>query len=127
LAAPIGIRVDNAKLLDLNAYLVSLPAPEGAQVDAQVAAHGREVFRTMGCTSCQNVDQGKPVPAFIVPMKTIFPGDNPVVLAQRMPPLNPTISRTHARRLDCVSAQSRYSLKRLNYGEHKGEIRETKA
>lgn len=25
----------------------------------------------------------------IVPMKTIFPGDNPIVLAQRTPPLNP--------------------------------------
>ena len=25
----------------------------------------------------------------IVPMKTIFPGDNPVVMAQREPPLNP--------------------------------------
>ena len=25
----------------------------------------------------------------IVPMKTIFPGDNPVILAQRDPPLNP--------------------------------------
>ncbi|MBA3767489.1 MAG: hypothetical protein H0W99_10965 [Acidobacteria bacterium] len=24
-------------------------------------------------------------------MKTIFPGDNPVVLAQRMPPLNPVL------------------------------------
>ncbi|MEO7539466.1 MAG: hypothetical protein ABIV21_05530, partial [Pyrinomonadaceae bacterium] len=26
-----------------------------------------------------------------VPMKTIFPGDNPVILAQRMPPLNPVM------------------------------------
>lgn len=89
LAAPIGVRVDNTKLLDLNAYLVSLPAPDGANVDAQVVARGRQLFTTSGCTTCHNVDQGKPVPAFIVPMKTIFPGDNPVVLAQRMPPLNP--------------------------------------
>jgi hypothetical protein len=29
------------------------------------------------------------VPAVIVPMKTIFPGDNPTILAQREPPLNP--------------------------------------
>jgi len=89
LAAPIGLRVDNTKLLDLNAYLVSLPAPEGAQVDAQAAMRGSELFRTVGCTKCHNVDQDKPVPSFIVAMKTIFPGDNPVVLAQRMPPLNP--------------------------------------
>ncbi|GAC1694089.1 MAG: hypothetical protein NVS9B5_36910 [Terriglobales bacterium] len=87
--APIGIRVDNAKLLDLNAYEVSLQAPKGAQVDGEAASHGRQLFRTAGCTSCHNVDQSKPVPAFIVPMKQIFPGDNPVVLAQRTPPLNP--------------------------------------
>lgn len=84
-----GVRVDNAKLLDLNAYLSSLPAPAGGQVNAQAAAHGRDLFRTVGCTSCHNVDQSRPVPSFIVPMKKIFPGDNPVVLAQRQPPLNP--------------------------------------
>ncbi len=86
--APIGLRVDNVKLLDLNAYVVSLPAPEGAQVDEMTAASGRELFRTVGCTGCHNVNQNEPVPAFIVPMKTIFPGDNPTVLAERMPPLN---------------------------------------
>ena len=87
--ATIGIRVDNTKLLDLNAYLVSLPAPAGAKVNARAAAHGRELFRTTGCTNCHNVDQSKPVPSFIVPMKKIFPGDSPVVRAQRQPPLNP--------------------------------------
>lgn len=88
-ATPIGLRVDNTKLLDLNAYLVSLPAPRGVKIDARTAARGREVFRTSGCTTCHNVNQGKRVPSFLVPMKTIFPGDNPVVLAQRKPPLNP--------------------------------------
>jgi cytochrome c2 len=91
-ATPIGLRVDNQKLLDLNAYLVSLPAPRGAKVDAKVAARGREVFRTAGCTGCHNVDQAKRVPSYIVPMKTIFPGDDPVVLAQRDPPLNPVLN-----------------------------------
>lgn len=89
LEAPLGLRVDNAKLLDLNAYLAGLPAPEGAQVDAQVVARGRETFRTVGCTECHNVDQSKFVPPFIIEMKTIFPGDNPMILAQRTPPLNP--------------------------------------
>jgi hypothetical protein len=28
--APVGLRVDNTKLMDLNAYMVSLPAPAGA-------------------------------------------------------------------------------------------------
>jgi cytochrome c2 len=91
-ATPIGIRVDNQKLLDLNAYLVSLPAPRGAKVDAKIAARGREVFKTAGCTGCHNVDQAKRVPSYIVPMKTIFPGDDPVVLAQRDPPLNPVLN-----------------------------------
>ncbi len=91
-ANPVGLRVDNAKLLDMNAYLASLPAPRGGQVDLRSAARGREVFRSAGCTGCHNADQARPVPSFIVPMKTIFPGDNPVVLAPRMPPLNPVMN-----------------------------------
>ncbi|MEP6718637.1 MAG: hypothetical protein ABJB21_05825 [bacterium] len=90
--APLGVRVDNAKLLDMNAYLDSLPAPDGVEGDRQAMARGRQLFRTVGCTGCHNVDQSKFVPPFIVPMKTIFPGDNPVVLAQRMPPLNPVMN-----------------------------------
>ena len=59
--------------------------------DAAAGARGREAFR-VNCTGCHNVDQGKPVPAFIVPMATIFPGDNPVtLLAMRDPPLNPIL------------------------------------
>lgn len=87
--APLGIRVDDTKLLDLNAYLAKLQAPAGAQVDTKISSRGRELFRTSGCTSCHNVDQTKPVPATIIPMKAIFPGDNPTILAQREPPLNP--------------------------------------
>ncbi|MBC7840997.1 MAG: hypothetical protein H7099_01720 [Gemmatimonadaceae bacterium] len=90
--APIGLRVDEATLLALNAYLAHLIAPVGAPADAQVYARGRQIFRTAGCTDCHNVDQGKPVPTFIVAMKRIFPGDNPVVLAQRMPPLNDVLN-----------------------------------
>lgn len=90
--APIGIRVDNAKLLALNAYLAGLEAPRGAEADPRATAQGRQLFRTVGCTGCHNVDQGKPVPAFVLPMKRIFPGDKPVTLAQRMPPLNPVMN-----------------------------------
>jgi cytochrome c2 len=89
--APIGTRVDNQKLVDLNAYVMNLPAPRGERGDARAVSRGRETFRTNGCTSCHNVDQGKRVPSFIVPMKRIFPGDSPMVLAQRMPPLNPVM------------------------------------
>ena len=85
---PLGMRVDNKKLLDMNAYLNSLPAPAGAAVDKAAADRGRTRFQAT-CTACHNVDQSKMVPPMIVPMKTIFPGDNPVVLAQREPPLNP--------------------------------------
>ncbi len=87
--APIGVRVDNKKLLDMNAYLASLAAPAGAKGDAMMVASGRQLFRGNSCTSCHNVAQGRPVPSTIHAMKEVFPGDNPVVLAQRMPPLNP--------------------------------------
>ncbi|MDQ2980544.1 MAG: hypothetical protein M3R62_15145 [Acidobacteriota bacterium] len=89
--APVGTRVDNTKLLDLNAYLAQLEAPAGARVDAEAFSRGLGVFRTAGCTSCHNVDQSKAVPSFIVPMSRIFPGDKPAVLAQREPPLNPVM------------------------------------
>ncbi len=89
--APLGVRVDNQKLIDMNAYVAALPAPKGGKVNAQMAMRGRDTFRTVGCTGCHNADQSKPVPAIIVAMKTIFPGDNPVVLAQREPPLNPVM------------------------------------
>ena len=86
--APLGIRVDNAKLLAMNGYLASLAAPPGAGGSDR----GRVLFRTSGCTSCHNVNQGIPVPTFIVPMNQIFPGDAPVTLATRMPPLNPVLN-----------------------------------
>ena len=90
--APIGVRVDDATLLAMNAYLAHLAAPAGASVSERAYANGRQVFRTSSCTTCHNVDQGKRVATFIVPMKSIFPGDNPVVLAQRTPPLNPVMN-----------------------------------
>ena len=91
-AAPFGIRVDDAKLLAMNAYLNRLQAPKGASIANDVAARGRETFRTAGCTSCHNVNQGKPVPTTVHAMAEIFPGDNPMVLAQREPPLNPVLN-----------------------------------
>ncbi len=86
--SPVGLRVDNQKLLDLNAYLDSLPAPPGVHTDRTAEARGRELFRSH-CTSCHNVDQSKPVPAIFIPMKTIYPGYRPVVMAKRKPPLSP--------------------------------------
>jgi len=88
-ANPLGLRVDDdGKLLDMNAYLVSLPAPAGAAADTASMQRGRETFRSAGCTGCHNVDQSRPVPGSMVAMKRIFPGDAPVKLADRMPPFN---------------------------------------
>ncbi|HXG86883.1 MAG TPA: hypothetical protein VNJ02_01000 [Vicinamibacterales bacterium] len=88
---PLGIRVDNQKLLDMNAYLDSLQAPRGAAEDLNAVGQGRAQFRT-NCTFCHDVDQSRFVPFGVVPMKVIFPGDNPVVLLpQRKPPLNPIL------------------------------------
>lgn len=83
-----GGRVNNKKLLDLNAYLASLPAPKGMQEDAQAVGRGREFFRA-NCTSCHNADQSKPVPPMVVEMKKIWPGYKPIVVMKRQPPLSP--------------------------------------
>ncbi|MBC7656511.1 MAG: hypothetical protein H7147_04965 [Frankiaceae bacterium] len=92
-ANPVGLRVDERKLLDMNAYLAALPAPRAmASADSRGAMRGREVFKTAGCTGCHNADQSKRVPSGVLAMKTIFPGDNPVVLAQRDLPLNPVMN-----------------------------------
>jgi len=87
-SSPVGRRVDSRKLLDLNAYFDSLQAPRGAKVSAVSARRGREVFRAE-CTSCHNVDQSKHVPPMLVPMKTIFPGYKPAVMARRQAPMSP--------------------------------------
>ncbi|MBC7838502.1 MAG: hypothetical protein H7Y39_07700 [Nitrospiraceae bacterium] len=89
---PLGVRVDETKLNDMNAYLFALAAPAGKAGDPASVERGRTAFQSNSCTNCHNVDQGKFVPTFIVPMKTIFPGDNPIVLLpQRTPPLNPIL------------------------------------
>ena len=113
--APLGIRVDEKKLRDMNAYLASLAAPKGRITDAAAAIRGREQFRTGVCVQCHNADQSRPVPAFIVPMKRIFPGDNPVVMAQREPPLNP-IMDTPGNTFDDKMAVTNASLRGLERG-----------
>lgn len=112
--APLGIRVDENKLRDMNAYLNSLPAPPGVVADAAASARGRVLFR-LSCTSCHNVDQGRSVPAFIVAMNTIFPGDNPVVLLpMRTPPLNPilnTVANIFDDKMAVVNASQRGGIR----------------
>ena len=88
LATPIGFRVDNRKLLALNAYVFGLQAPAGMAGDRAAMARGRAVFASSGCTGCHNSFQGRPVPSTIHPMGQIWPGDRPMILAPRTPPLN---------------------------------------
>ncbi len=80
--SPVGLRVDEQKLLDMNAYLAGLPAPRGARVDAAAAARGREMFRG-SCTACHNVDQSKSVPAMLVELKTLWPAYLPIPAGMR--------------------------------------------
>ncbi|MBN8616195.1 MAG: hypothetical protein J0L92_36735 [Deltaproteobacteria bacterium] len=90
-ATPAGVRVDDTRLLDLSAYMDGLEAPPGIDGDAAAIARGRAIFRAQ-CTSCHNVDQSRFVPSMLIPMNVIFPGDAPVQLATRMPPLNPVLN-----------------------------------
>ena len=69
-ATPVGRRVDDKKLADMNAYTDSLQAPKGAQVQVAAMSKGRAVF-SRKCTSCHNLDQSKPVPPTPSDMKTI--------------------------------------------------------
>lgn len=80
--------MDEQKLADLEAYVEGLQAPKGAEVDAEAAARGRKVF-VAKCDACHRADQSKPVRMKLVPMKTIWPGYEPMVIARRDPPLDP--------------------------------------
>ena len=93
--SPIGIQVNQTKLLDMNNYLYSLRAPAGAAGDSTVIAAGRIIFRQQ-CTSCHNDDQSKFVPEAIVAFSSnvdlyantptrpaLVPGWNGTVLATR--------------------------------------------
>ncbi|AKQ65702.1 hypothetical protein A176_002614 [Myxococcus hansupus] len=82
-ATPVGRRVDEQKLRDLNAYTDSLQAPMATGFDAAAAMRGKEVFRTGSCVQCHNVDQGRRVPSFIVPINQLLADYMPVVLAER--------------------------------------------
>lgn len=83
----VGRRVDDKKLLDMNAYLHALPAPKGAKVEAGLLARGKELFEA-NCTVCHAADQSRPVPLQLVELTRIWPAYKPVVLAKR-PPLSP--------------------------------------
>jgi len=114
LPTPIGFRVDQAKLLALNAYLAALPAPAGKMRDQRAVMRGRQSFAAAGCTGCHNTNQGLAVPTTIHPMARIFPGDRPMMLAARTPPLNPILNTPSSffdDKMAVVNASARGSLR----------------
>jgi mono/diheme cytochrome c family protein len=88
LGAVAGRRVNEQKLLDLNAYTDALAAPEGSIADQASFDRGREAFRH-GCTDCHNVDQGTYVPTDIHEFPEMWPAFAPVLIAARDTPLGP--------------------------------------
>ncbi|MBC8069526.1 MAG: hypothetical protein IAG13_14410 [Deltaproteobacteria bacterium] len=83
---PVGVRVDDQALLDMSAYLDGLTAPIGVAGDDAAIARGRAQFRA-SCTGCHNVDQDMFVPSMLIDMPDIFPGDDPVLVFERTPPV----------------------------------------
>ncbi len=114
LPTPIGVRVDNTKLLDMNAYLAGLQAPVGSTTEnAAAVARGRAKFRT-DCTTCHDVDQSRFVPPAVLAMARVWPGDMPVTLAQRTPPLTPvldTVDGTFDDKMAVVNASIRGDIR----------------
>ncbi|MBA3667561.1 MAG: hypothetical protein H0W65_07555 [Sphingomonas sp.] len=92
LASPIGFRVDNRKLLAMNAYVFALQAPPGMVGDRAAVGRGRAAFMQSSCATCHNSNQARPVPTTIHPMARIWRGDRPVFLAARTPPLTPVLN-----------------------------------
>jgi uncharacterized protein (TIGR03437 family) len=88
--APVGLRVDATKLINLNAYTNSLQAPAPGPFDVKMAALGQAVFAgSGGCTGCHQLDPNKFVPPALFSMKALYPGYNPTVIFSRAAPLSP--------------------------------------
>lgn len=90
-----GLKCNQTKLLNMNAYLDSTRPPAGEKANASAIAAGRVAFRAQ-CSSCHNDDSSKPVPENIVPFNAsvelytnapmrpaLFPGYNGVLVAPR--------------------------------------------
>lgn len=93
--ATVGRRVDETALLDLNAYLDSLPAPpaptpaRNPRGKARLAGKGERIFAGRGkCTTCHQLDPNRFVPPNVIPMETMYPGYAPALIFDRQPPLS---------------------------------------
>jgi mono/diheme cytochrome c family protein len=108
----VGLKVDHQKLIDMSAYLSALRSPQGTITDAAAVGRGRALFasQSVGCTSCHNVDQSQAVQSRIIEMTTIFPGDNPKILASRAAPASPvedTLGNTFDDKMIVINASLR--------------------
>lgn len=96
-ASVAGRRIDSTSLLDLNAYLDSLPSPRAPDdIDQASADRGKEIFRTLApnggnCTSCHQVDPNQFVNPAVIAFETIYPAyaDSLAVIAERTGGLAP--------------------------------------
>src|SRR5262249_16465207 len=88
--APVGRRVNETDLTNLNAYTNSLQSPAAGRFDPAMAALGQSVFGgSGGCTGCHQLSPNKFVPPIIIPITALYPGYNPTVLFKRAAPLAP--------------------------------------
>lgn len=116
--ALIGIRVDEASLQSQVAYVNALRSPPGVVKNAAAVARGKVHFQgaQYGCTTCHNADNSQPVSTTVIDMKTIFPGDMPMVLAERLPPVTGPVSNTPGNTFDDKMIVINATLRGANRG-----------
>lgn len=88
--APVGLRVNETELSNLNACTNSLQSPAPGPFNVSMAALGQSLFAgSAGCTGCHQLDPNQFVPPAVVPITSLYPGYNPTVLVTRAAPLDP--------------------------------------
>ncbi len=89
---PVGRRVDEDRLLALNAYTDQLPSPAAPEdLDPEEVARGEEIFTTAradggaNCTACHTADPEMPVSEAIRPVEQLYTpyDDDLLVLLER--------------------------------------------
>ncbi|HXH75923.1 MAG TPA: hypothetical protein VNJ08_13210 [Bacteriovoracaceae bacterium] len=118
--AIIGVRVDEAALQAQVAYHNALRSPPGVvkDEDADAIARGKAHFTgaEYGCTTCHNADNSAPVRSDVLDLATVFPGDAPVILAERLPPITGPVSNTPGNTFDDKMTVINATLRGANRG-----------
>jgi hypothetical protein len=126
-----GLKCDQTKLLDMNAYLATVHPPVGTKTDPVSIAAGRSVFRQQ-CTMCHNDDQSKFVPENIVPFNSsvdlfasaptrpaLYPGWAGVLVANR--PGGPFAPLVPAKDSTGIFDDKLIITEPSNYGQPRGD------